>query len=68
MTRGKKLLPPKITIVTAENPKYKSKDEAWQVVGPLLAQIIAKQIMEDRLTELHPTDKPITDQGGSNPL
>lgn len=44
MTRGKRLECPNITIIRAAEPKFKSRDEAWQVVGPILARILAQTI------------------------
>jgi hypothetical protein len=51
MTRGKKLIPPQIRIVPAEHPRYSSLDEAWQVVGPLLAQLLAEMIKRDKANQ-----------------
>lgn len=51
MTHGKKLRPPQLKIVTADQPRYASIDEVWQVVGPILAQMLAKMIENDRLIQ-----------------
>jgi hypothetical protein len=33
-----------MVIIQAAEPKYKTRDEAWQVVGPILARILAQTI------------------------
>jgi hypothetical protein len=48
MTRGKVLECPNITIVRAAEPKFKTRDEAWQVVGPILARILAQKISVEK--------------------
>lgn len=48
MTRGKRLECPHITIVRAAEPKFKTRDEAWQVVGPILARILAQTISSEK--------------------
>lgn len=48
MTRGKRLECPNITIVRAAEPKFKTRDEAWQVVGPILARILAQTISSEK--------------------
>lgn len=48
MTRGKRLECPNITIVRAAESKFKTRDEAWQVVGPILARILAQTISAEK--------------------
>jgi hypothetical protein len=56
MTRGKRLECPHITIVRATEPKFKTCDEVWQVVGSILARILAQTIsVENRSRKVKPT-------------
>ena len=51
MTRGKKIQPPKLIFTTIDSPRYASLDEAWQVVGPLMAQLVAEIIKKKNLSQ-----------------
>lgn len=48
MTQGKRLSPPRIVVCCAAQPRYASRDEAWQAVGPVLARILAHVIMHEK--------------------
>ncbi len=48
MTRGKRLAGPRIIVSHSNQPKYASRDEAWAVVGPTLARILAQIIMREQ--------------------
>lgn len=51
MTQGKKLECPKIIVVQAAEPKFKTRDEAWHVIGPIFARILAQTISKDKQQE-----------------
>lgn len=53
MTCGKRLSSPKIKIFLADQPRYKSMDDAWQVVGPLLAQMLAEMMKSEKQNNLN---------------
>lgn len=44
MTRGKNCERPRIVVVQAAQPRYKTRDEAWKAVGPIWARILAQVI------------------------
>lgn len=48
MTRGKRLATPRIVICVADHPRYATQDEAWAVVGRLLARMIARLILAEQ--------------------
>lgn len=47
MTRGKRLGCPRIVVVQAEQLKHATREEAWAVVGPVLARILAQVILRE---------------------
>jgi hypothetical protein len=48
MAKGKKIIPPKIVVVHSANPRFASRDEAWEVAGPILARLIAQTILAEQ--------------------
>ncbi|GAB4537146.1 MAG: hypothetical protein Kow0063_23480 [Anaerolineae bacterium] len=48
MARGRRLACPSIIVIQANRPKYATRDEAWAVVGPVLARILAQTILRDQ--------------------
>ncbi|MCL4302330.1 MAG: hypothetical protein KJ077_41965 [Anaerolineae bacterium] len=48
MTRGKTRECPRIVVVQAAEPKFNTRDEAWQVIGPILARILAQTIAVEK--------------------
>lgn len=48
MTRGKRLECPRIVVVQAEQLKHATREEAWAVVGPVLARILAQTITREK--------------------
>jgi hypothetical protein len=47
MTRGKKIECPRIVVVQVAELKFETVDEAWAVVGPVLARVIAAAILRE---------------------
>lgn len=48
MAKGKKRECPRIIVVQAVKPKFNTRDEAWQVIGPILARILAQTIAVEK--------------------
>jgi hypothetical protein len=48
MTRGKRLVCPRIVVVQAAEPRFASRDDAWAVAGPILARILAQTILREQ--------------------
>jgi hypothetical protein len=51
MTRGKRLECPRIVVVQAEQPRHATREEAWAVVGPVLARILAQTITREKVVQ-----------------
>ncbi|TET52816.1 MAG: hypothetical protein E3J64_04510 [Anaerolineales bacterium] len=47
MTRGKRLECPRIVVVQAAELKFKTVEEAWAAIGPVLARVIAAAILRE---------------------
>jgi len=48
MTRGKRLACPRIVVTQAAQPRFTTREEAWDVVGPVLARILAQTILREQ--------------------
>ncbi len=48
MAKGKKRECPRIIVVQTAEPKFNTRDEAWQVIGPILARILAQTISVEK--------------------
>lgn len=51
MPRGKAHTCPRIVVTHAVEPRFASRDEAWAVVGPIIARILAQAILADKKKE-----------------
>lgn len=47
MPKGKQLPPPEIIVKQADELKFASQEEAFEVVGPILARMIAQTILRE---------------------
>jgi hypothetical protein len=57
MTRGKRLACPHVTVLRADPPKYATREEAWAVVGRIVARILAQAILQDQAEQEQATRK-----------
>ena len=48
MTRGKRLVCPRIVIHHAAQPEHATRDDAWVVVEPVLARILAQTTLREQ--------------------
>ena len=48
MTRGQRLACPHVVVFHSKQTKYASRDEAWAIVGPILARILAQIIAREQ--------------------
>jgi hypothetical protein len=51
MARGARLKCPPLVVMHAQEPYFKSRQEAWAVVGPILARLLAQTIMRTQAGE-----------------
>jgi hypothetical protein len=61
MTRGKALLCPNFIVFSSSHPRFSSVDEAWMVIGPIYARILAQVINRSV-----PTPRPRVKKNQSN--